>query len=411
MLSVYPNFVDSKDTIVEKNFKYLGLNDLNNIFKLPLYNGTGNYIFPIRFNTQVQIKSEYYHDDGTFELISTGVDDDYIIPIPKNVVDDTHAGNCIIVIDATCETFDITHSNPRSRVKNFISLIANQYKFSKNQILICTGNLTPYRDLEYATVAVLYVWGRVPKYDYSKMYLESIVNKKNRSNKILLLMNRPYIHRVELGDIIYKKNLRQGNLISLNLNNKTSNYARHLLKKFDNKFINSLPWITDLTNRHIYKGAMYLNTHDELMMYNETYINIVSETFVDNTSSTNSMYEKDISEKTFKPITQLQPFLIYGQVGILTYLKSIGYKTFNSWWDESYDTISDKKLRLEKIIEIIERLNNMSHSQLADMMYEMLPVLEHNMKHHYRLIETGFYTSDFYNTLNKLFVINNDSTI
>jgi hypothetical protein len=31
-----------------------------------------------------------------------------------------------------------------------------------------------------------------------------------------------------------------------------------------------------------------------------------------------------------------------------------------------------------KVIEQINKLNNMSYDQLSDMLYEMLPVLEHN---------------------------------
>jgi hypothetical protein len=33
---------------------------------------------------------------------------------------------------------------------------------------------------------------------------------------------------------------------------------------------------------------------------------------------------------------------------------------------------------MSKVIEQINKLNNMSYDQLSDMLYEMLPVLEHN---------------------------------
>ena len=67
--------------------------------------------------------------------------------------------------------------------------------------------------------------------------------------------------------------------------------------------------------------------------------------------------------------------------GNLAYLKSYGFKTFDQWIDESYDTIDDPDQRLQAIVDQTQRLCAMSDSDLRQMHQEMQPVLEHNFDH------------------------------
>lgn len=86
----------------------------------------------------------------------------------------------------------------------------------------------------------------------------------------------------------------------------------------------------------------------------------------------------EINEKLFKPIASLQPFLVLGQIGTLKALKQLGYKTFDKWFDESYDSIMDDDLRYQKILNEVKRLSGMSKKELSEMIYDMLPVLKYN---------------------------------
>lgn len=60
------------------------------------------------------------------------------------------------------------------------------------------------------------------------------------------------------------------------------------------------------------------------------YIDIVTETFFFNEFFQNDLFDKRIflSEKTFKPISMMQPFLILGDAGSLEVLHNMGYKLF-----------------------------------------------------------------------------------
>jgi hypothetical protein len=88
-----------------------------------------------------------------------------------------------------------------------------------------------------------------------------------------------------------------------------------------------------------------------------------------------------LTEKIFKPIVAQRPFMLAAAPSNLAYLKSYGFRTFDQWIDESYDTIADPDLRLQAIVDQTQRLCAMSDSDLRQMHQEMLPVLEHNFNH------------------------------
>lgn len=85
-----------------------------------------------------------------------------------------------------------------------------------------------------------------------------------------------------------------------------------------------------------------------------------------------------LTEKIFKPIVAKQPFVLLGCANNLAYLRSYGFKTFDLFWDESYDTIQDPILRLNAVIKIIQNICNMSHYELHNLQKEMSDILEHN---------------------------------
>lgn len=121
-------------------------------------------------------------------------------------------------------------------------------------------------------------------------------------------------------------------------------------------------------------GTMSANLNFDLQK--EAFAHIVSETI---------FYEEKLhlTEKIFKPIIAHRPFMLLAAPGNLEYLKSYGFKTFDQWWDESYDTETDPDLRIKKVVDNINMLCQLSDSDLKQMYNEMLPVLEHNFNHFY----------------------------
>jgi len=100
-----------------------------------------------------------------------------------------------------------------------------------------------------------------------------------------------------------------------------------------------LPIILDQSIHQVRKNDRYMNPE----LYNNCWINVVTEAF--------PHVEQDlfITEKTFKPMLQLQPFLIQGNRHTLKKLQEFGFKTFPTLFDESYDDLPTVEERTEAI--------------------------------------------------------------
>lgn len=84
------------------------------------------------------------------------------------------------------------------------------------------------------------------------------------------------------------------------------------------------------------------------------------------------------SEKTTTAIESKLPIILVAPPRTLEYLKTFGFKTFDRWWDESYDQEEDHEKRLLKIFDIIDYINSKSFEELQEIYNEMESVLEHN---------------------------------
>ena len=104
----------------------------------------------------------------------------------------------------------------------------------------------------------------------------------------------------------------------------------------------------------------------------DSYFAIVSETHYNDDQGTCF-----ISEKTFKAIANKQPFIILGNRHSLKELKELGYKTFNTIIDESYDELESIH-RMNAIIQEIRnwesREDKLTHFKWAE------SIVEHNFK-------------------------------
>jgi len=108
---------------------------------------------------------------------------------------------------------------------------------------------------------------------------------------------------------------------------------------------------------------------------------------------TETLYEQQslhLTEKTFKPIVMQMPFVIVGTKGSLEYLRSYGFKTFDSLWDESYDKL-DNKERLDAIVNLLKTLNSLSLEEKAELQKQIAPIVEYNFN--------WFYSQEFENLL------------
>lgn len=96
-----------------------------------------------------------------------------------------------------------------------------------------------------------------------------------------------------------------------------------------------------------------------------------------------------ITEKTIKNLYLGKPFIMFSGPYSLKLLKENGFKTFDTWIDEGYDSIINSYDRLEFIKKEIDRLAAKSYTELEDIQKTMLPVFEHNRKRFKEFIPAG----------------------
>ena len=185
---------------------------------------------------------------------------------------------------------------------------------------------------------------------YDKLELTSKVNRD-----FLLLMNQLVSHRTRL----YNK-------LTPVLKDNIYSYVGYgvPLQNAQDQECNNATW-----QRYI-DPAWYTNTRFSIV--------VESATCPSDFSDAND--DINVSEKTLKPCAFKHPYIVWGQPGTLAWQKRQGFETFDHCIDETYDTVEDEDIRLEKVVEQIELC-------IADKTIFTDPItlqkLDHNYNHFY----------------------------
>ena len=167
----------------------------------------------------------------------------------------------------------------------------------------------------------------------------------------------------------------------VSLNNKV--FTKYGTSEHIIDFKNSNEWITGLKDlsideniKHSVNQIQYMNRTVRLSqlipleVYNKSYYSIVSET---NTDSSFTF----LTEKTAKPLIAGRLFLVAGNRHSLRTLRNLGFKTFDSVIDESYDGIYSQ---FERIKAMLEQVNYLCTVDPESIYKKIEPVVKHNQQ-------------------------------
>lgn len=184
----------------------------------------------------------------------------------------------------------------------------------------------------------------------SKMFLQ--FNRRYREQRLLFLME------------LYKRDLLKDFHISFSETQPEGNDTFHrsatelnhkhnigLTVNQIDELSSKLPLVLDTPD--FSKFPMESSVSDTIKFYSDSLIHVIAET----NFYTNIIH---ITEKTMKPIMYKQPFIFVGPARSIKYLKDLGFKTFSDLWDESYDDEEDHNKRMNMVLDLLERLNNLS---------------------------------------------------
>ena len=209
-------------------------------------------------------------------------------------------------------------------------------------------------------------WFRYAEHDH-------ILETKAQSPKTFLIYNRAWAgsreYRLKFTEILVNTGLYQDSIISFSCLDNNVHYQDHNFKntnfeldRFDLEKV--LP-----NNVHDSAASADYNNLD----YQNSMIEVVLETLFDDT-------RHHLTEKILRPIACKQPFIIAGTPGSLMYLRDYGFKTFDGFIDETYDTIVDPLKRICAITQEMQRISALTTDQKTQLMQNIRPIVEHNQK-------------------------------
>ena len=85
-----------------------------------------------------------------------------------------------------------------------------------------------------------------------------------------------------------------------------------------------------------------------------------------------------MTEKTFKCILNLQPFIIVGSARSLELLHFLGYKTFSDIINERYDDETNPYKRMTEMVHLSYSIADRGHKDQRVMTRLMTPLLQYN---------------------------------
>jgi hypothetical protein len=198
-------------------------------------------------------------------------------------------------------------------------------------------------------------------------------------------------HRVWFYYYLYHSGLLNNGLVSMN------EFPKHWYN-WEGKMMNDdvLDEITKILPLRVYDKPndelddnFYINRfNDEICL--DTFVTVISEAHCGDSDQT--MF---LSEKTFKLIACRHPFMFLGNKDSLKMMRKIGYKTFDGFIDEGYDSLPTHE-RMEYLIESIRKVDNIKDK--IEWFKSMEDIIEHNYN---TLISKLFSPPEAYNELKR----------
>jgi hypothetical protein len=306
--------------------------------------------------------------------------------LPNDILNEIRNKNIVLSIGAEYEVFiDVPDAIYEFAVKDLSIPPESIILFSANsRIEEITSNVASMRNLPKIQARWVCIFERMVACNVSRPL--DTLQIKSYPKKFMSLNRRWRACRLALVSHLKIKNLLDDGYISLqpfegrNWNNSwdymmqvQDHETKELFETHKDEIVNLPNLRLDNTNL----DDMSPVTHNLDECYLNSYFSIVGGT---------SFYEKEtpmiagLCEKTFKAIQKKHPFMLLQPVNNLPLLHSMGYKTFDGLIDESYDSEPDDNKRMWMIVNEIERLCNLSDTELETFLIEAKEIVEHNFK-------------------------------
>jgi|TARA_R110000824_G_scaffold36012_4_gene112208 hypothetical protein len=354
---------------------------------LPIDNIKNNYIYHIDVNCFAWAFG-YNRWPRTFE------DESLFDSISDKVIGDIQSGKCKLLVNYGYEGLGSHHRDSilDEPLLERIHFILKKYKIPQESFIYMDSNNT-YADIELDTKIniIQYEYCALDQWRFTKqnpkmMYhgnTKSSKNMKRWSNskdkirkKHYLSFNRlPKDHRVKLVVSLDKHNLLDKGYVSFANKITDWDWKKMVTKEEQLSLEKEMPLVIDNPDLSLCKHSYDVF---DVRYFLDSYFQIVTgNNFTDWTD------QLIFSEKIWKPITNLQPFIYLDDVGALKKLHEYGFKTFEPFIDESYDRVYNTEERFSMIEGEIIKLCNKPIEEIHEWYWSIEDVIKHNYYHFY----------------------------
>lgn len=218
--------------------------------------------------------------------------------------------------------------------------------------------------------------------DVMKEYVQhSLQTNYKKSNLFTSLSRITRLHRVYANYQLYKyfkkyTKISNDKITDLDVYNFCQKFPKIDENEF-RRFATETPFTIDTTDFYFnHATELYLN------LTSAGLIDIVLETEVESYQGLTLFF----SEKTFKPIARLQPFIIFGQKGCHRELEKQGFQLYHELFNYNFDDIDDPYERFNKILKnVLRTVKKLKNLPKDDQIKWRLKLSEKYEKNFYQL--------------------------
>ena len=208
---------------------------------------------------------------------------------------------------------------------------------------------------------------------YESFYHNNPMSGACNPEKLFLCMNyKPRIHRKKILDQLARLNLLESNYFTWH-NPKESYYFKP--DRFDEDYYEWKHWQPKQT----YLQGTTWDQYAPPAEMGKCVIDVVTESFLHCPFTT---------EKTWNAIISKKPFIILGNLGIHRHLETLGFK-LPTQISYSFDSVADKDLRIQMIVDELYRLSKIDLQELHESMQD---VVEHNYQNALNIVKNENHT-------------------
>lgn len=334
--------------------------------------GFPNFLKENYYNVKKNTKEKYFYP-VFFSYQCIHHLNQYYFNIPKNVIKDVKNNSCKLLLMNIYEGYELSLYDDVLK-DNLLKV----YNLKFTDLILVTGNLLKESPKGIKNIYCNYWESIIEDYDDQKSQeiLTNIFSNKLKDHKFICLQRKLKIERLMLYTELYDyKNdgiLTMGAGIDdevLSMEKKHFFNYKTFRKYQKKKLKSTLPCEYDVNL------SVENPTHDlQIEKYLNSYLHVVPETYF--------RYLEDqmfFSEKIYKPIVFMQPFVLFSQPHSLQYLRELGFKTFHSnFINEDYDKLTDDRERFLSALKQVKRVISMSRHQLRQMTQQFADILVHN---------------------------------